>query len=209
MKNSIIAFVVFYLMIYLNCHAQVTTYDIGDYKLPDVQWRALETSFGMTGSNSSSKSNHSNTFGAPQSYLNSTENTQNSFNGGFGLNYSNFQNTRTLQRFTQAGVSSSYISRGEKSFSERISEQREFLPRMFVYCENRIYFRDNMFYEINPDARYIYMNNSSFQRRPENTDLDIKHQSHSLNASVPLKVGIGRIEQVQDARQAIYIYIYI
>jgi hypothetical protein len=75
-------------------------------------------------------------------------------------------------------------------------------PAITLSSQNRIYYRNQYFFE--PD---VSLSEHFFARNLDDDLLYLNQKSHGNNfeIEVPLLIGKGRIEQVQDARLAIYI----
>lgn len=173
-----------------NTQSQVTTYNIGNYKLPPVTWQALETTFGLMGNNIQ--------------YNSLDSESQNSlFSGNLDLNYRFFRNTQSMQRTLHATLASGLTVQND-SYDERVYRSRAYNPRLFLYSENRMYLGNQLFYEINAALDYGHEYQKRGWETEDRTQPQI-HSDHSFAIAIPLKMGAGRIEPVQDARQAIYI----
>jgi hypothetical protein len=184
------------LLLTLNSHSQVTNYDIGTYRLPDVRWRMLETSFGISGSSNNNKN-------AYNSYTQEYRNHYN--NGGLNLYFYQFRNTNVLQQEVSSSFSTGYSIYNEYSNGSMSYSSRNYSPvDLSGSLVNRRYFREELFLETNLEFRNV--NRSYFYQRPAQWDYEGKNIENNFSVSIPLKVGFGRIEQVQDARQAIYIF---
>ena len=69
---------------------------------------------------------------------------------------------------------------------------------------NRKYDPSNWFFEFNQDLRIAYSNNKNIIKTSSNIT-DRKTTSYSISGFLPVKFGKGRIENVGDARQALFI----
>jgi hypothetical protein len=193
MKTKLIPLVLL-LLAALNSLSQVTNYDIGTYRVPDVKWRMLETNFGFSGSSQNSKSTY-NTI--------TSENTGNNNRGNLGLYFYQFRNTDVLQQEISSRLNSGYAI--ENSTGSAVSSSRYYQPLIFSgMIINRRYFRGRVFYETNLDLRNS--KTSRFLKQPEIYAYEGREAQQNIEINIPLKIGYGRIEQVQDARQAIYIF---
>jgi len=181
------------LLLTITVKAQINTFDLSKYKLPDIKRHQLDINAGLGGGNSYYDYYHSRLDN------DNTEKT-NSISGDFGIGYRFYRNSENYQ-------GDQYISIGLRSdYSDERDEDG--------YVGEQIYFSNN--FQINSNNRF-YMNNKFFlesdllftqyySKRNRNDDLfnnEIINKNIQLNAR--LGFGYGRIEQVQDAWLATYI----
>jgi hypothetical protein len=193
MNKSIPILAIFILFSYGALQAQ-TQYNLAGYKLPNLERRLLEAGFSFTGSNYSST--------APG--INNTEFKYGNKNleGDLDLFYQYFLNNERVQRHAEVfaaidGGASSYSSAGETHTRFRIFE-----PVVDVNLVNRYYFRERNFIET-----HLLLNlGTTWQKNIHTlTDVSAVRNRRNMRVLLPLRYGWGRIEQVQDARHAVYI----
>jgi hypothetical protein len=163
-----------------------SNYNLSDYKLPRLKRQLLEVEFDLNGSNNSLQRSDDRDF------------DMGAFRGGLKLNYQYYLNTDRVQRSLFSNAS---IATANESYSHHQFYQSSNLHRNFnVDAVNRYYFHNRYFVETNFRGDI----NKAF-RQWQNDWEDRNNPSFEYRLEVPLKIGWGRIEQVQDARQAIYI----
>jgi len=198
------------LLLGFNAKAQFETINLNNYKLTDFKYRSLST--GLNASNSNSYSDYKSTIGN----LTSKDNTnQNSLNGGGDLSYS----SRTYNR-KYAGTQS--VGFGFNSYFRKSSTDNSFLSPYYnqddsyktssnssnfslgIYSNNRFYLSNDFFMEAN--LRTSQSPSNSYSKADNNLE-EHKIVSKYFNSknTASFKFGNGRIENVTDARVAVYI----
>ncbi len=187
----------------LTTHAQYSTFRLSDYKNPDYLYQSLVLDFA---------------FGSRLSLQDERELRDfnyNNFSLGLdaGGNYQRFSNS--LKRQSDLGISLNagiHSSNSGYKFTEpnqentadrfRHSEQLE------IDLAERFYNRNRYYFEVNAVMNNFY--GASFTEEENKTDTSVyssdynqKNFNNSISAS--FLVGKGRIEQVQDARLALYL----
>jgi hypothetical protein len=183
-----------------------TDFNLSDYKNPDYQYRSLDFGLGLTGNNSINKKDY------PYNYSNKINN--NSFNGNLTSNYFSIKNSEYYQgsqnywfNFSTFG-SNNKTEAGSSTISESTYKQNSQYLSIGVNSSNRFYNSKKRFIETNlifsgELGNLTNKTTSDTKTYPYN----YKNQSgnYRMSASIPLLVGTGRIEEVQDARLAVYI----
>jgi hypothetical protein len=178
---------------------------LSDYKNPDYKWKLLDIKFGLDGDNRFNK----------QEIEFGTSEKQNSFQFGSGLgaDYYATKNSRHYQGYQNFHLSGSVNSNNynETDMVENLTNTRKSSYQSFVITAqtiNRFYNDKNRFAEIDLDF-HGQLNNSTgkYSDDLETYPFNYKNASYShiVLASLPLLIGSGRIEEVQDARLAVYI----
>ena len=190
-----------------NSTAQNTTFKLSDYKNPDYHYQALDLKFDLNNFLSTNK-----TIGNIDDYRNSSGLTSNA-----GANYSSNANSPGYQRATNVSFgagfgSSDYLDNLTISNifkQERKTSSFNHYEDLSVGALNRFYNAKQNYFEINGSFSTAYDGNSETNRLNNNDTItsftSSKKYSSNNHASVALLIGIGRIEQVQDAQLAIYI----
>ncbi|MCK7473965.1 MAG: hypothetical protein MZV49_11495 [Rhodopseudomonas palustris] len=117
------------------------------------------------------------------------------------LNYSYYKNSEKIQMNQQIGVDFNSIFSNYKDESDLLIENLGYEGSAYFLSENRFYFKPGRFIETD----LLYNGNmyiSSQKNFPEITEVSV----NEFNVSIPIIVGFGRIEQVQDCRLALYIF---
>lgn len=196
MKKQKFGLLLFMIGISFNGFSQLTDFDLSKYKLPDLERHSLETNFNISGYNNYIKNPY-------QTFYGYNEYGNNQYNGDILINYNHYLNNFNLQRETnfRFDLSSSFYTRKEDKTLQ--SRNNTITPSLYYQRNNRKYYNGRSFFETDLVLNYQYTGIFSKNSTYDNED---KTQTHTILAQVPLKLGIGRIEQVQDARHAIYIF---
>jgi len=186
-------------------------FNLADYKNPDYKWRSLDFGFSLSGSGSSLK----NTF----EKISKNKNNQSQYGSGLNIGYRSVRNSAIYQGEQNYSFSSTFGGIINKtSFSgadpavpgdvESTHKQNSQSLRMEISSENRFYNNKKLFLEVNPNFSGNYGNdNSEETSNNEVYPFPYKSQRNNylLRASLPVLIGKGRIEDVKDARLAVYI----
>ena len=199
MKKRKIVFLFFITSTFFNISAQLNNFDLSKYKLPDLERRALETYFELSGSNDYDRFPSQTQAGDHQTstFL---------YNGITHLNYNHYLNNSTSQRGSDLGFYFSFGSGNRKENKELFYKYSHEHPVIYYRLYNRKYYSGRTFFENDVVVNYQYQIYKHFSKNA--TDSSVSNyniQTHGVLGIVPLKIGVGRIEPVQDARQAVYI----
>lgn len=192
MKKTLTILWVFISCISL-CFAQEPDYELGSYINPDFKRKALDFSLNSAGvfnSNTNSKTN--------------------SLSGGLGLNYDLISNSVKEQAHTYG-----YVSGNASSTNRDYGKNKDAGTRLFFARDAFQFLKKKTFLEISPrvnvDYQYSKLNDDSYYY---NNYYDNSgefgtyyNKGNNFNSVISLKLGIGkgRIENVGDARQAMFI----
>jgi hypothetical protein len=175
-------------------YGQLDTFDLSRYKLPDIKRSQLDLNIDMNSLNSLTKEN-------PENY-GEVKNSSNTLNGSVMLNYQFYRNSDKIQsdQHYKIELVPDFSSQG---FGDTASDKTQTLTALtFVTSINRIYFDNEFFFE--PDVSFSWR--TCFQNRDNDlTQFEDAWKYTQVDVEVPLLAGKGRIEQIQDARLAIYI----
>lgn len=164
-------------------------YDLSLYKLPELKRHSLEISFD---------------FNQNQSYHNNKSNYDTSYSSyaelffNFNPTYIYYLNTKRLQieSFTNfQPLDFSYSRNYEENFK---SKQWIFNPSFAHNGEYRFYLKNNFFIEVDVNSGIEFAQNVNKEEEVTNTEFN-------NYTTIPILVGFGRIERVEDARLAVYI----
>jgi len=178
---------------------------LSDYVNPDYKWKQLDIRFGLGGNNSFNKQEIE--------YGTSEKQKNYQMNSDLRADYYATKNSRYYQgfqnfRFSGNVSSSSY---GETDLTEDLENTRKSNIQSIVIgaqTVNRFYNEKNRFAEIDLDFLGQLRNSAGEYSADQETYPFIYKQtsySYMVSASLPLLIGTGRIEEVQDARLAVYI----
>ncbi len=193
MKNQLFAGIILCTFLTMQVSAQITnSYDLSDYKLPELKYQMLDVGINVSGnSNSSEVDNYSTDMSG--------------YAGNVSASYNSYLNSAKFQRNSRFSIA----IRGDRYSDEDSTGKRKtsrFLPDMRYSIENRTYLYNKFFVETDMVMDYRF-SNEQYHKKNDSTVLnDRSYNRHTMIVSVPLKVGIGRIEPVNDYYQAIYIY---
>jgi hypothetical protein len=194
MKNSKFILLLLLILWPLIINAQYSGFDLSRYKLPDIKLSRLDAYFDL--GNTVNKSQYK------PSDSDSTESRQDNFRGALNFNYNRLLNTERYQGDFNAlasGSSDLFKSGDENNNSNsgvnRISFQ--------ISSINRFYNQNLNFIEIDPGVSLSM--NSSHNESSGTNSYDDSDDQFTTNLSLPMSIGHGRIEPVEDLRLAIYI----
>ncbi|MBE9469153.1 MAG: hypothetical protein IMY72_12645 [Bacteroidetes bacterium] len=195
MKKIKIGLILIMATIFFNSYAQLNNFNLSDYKLPDLERRSLETNFNLSGQNDYYKINP---YGQDKT-------GENSYYGNIYINYKHYLNSAKLQQETNLGLNFSSNFYNRKEDKELVSKSSNINPQIYLQRNNRKYFNTNYFFETDVFLNYQYGRNYTYSKYSDGSENKENLQTHRMLAYIPLKIGLGRVEPVQDARQAIYI----
>ena len=170
-------------------YSQNIVFDISKYKLPDIKTSSLD--FSMDLNHSMQRSDQY--FSVQHKY------SSRNFSGTFGSIFDHFRNTANYQgdQYARITVSPTY----RKSDNDgQLTENNEFNIDSYLSSKNRFYNATGGFIEVDPVLVYNY--DDTYQSYTSSLNKD---RSADFSLSLPISVGKGRIEPVEDARLAAYI----
>ena len=184
---------------------EYTNFDIGKYTTPDIVRNQLDINFDF----------HSNNSYADNSYSDRDSRYEYSnLSGNISSSFSHYVNTRKKISSLIGNLSfrESYSSsKNKQSFTDDNStnidnESRSFQQNSLLSMSwsNKWYFSELIFmdYGINSNISYNF---TQYKTKNQSEDSNQKQKDFFLNISPQLGIGYGRIENVRDARQAVYI----
>lgn len=200
MKKQKFGLLLFMIGISFNGFSQLDDFDLSKYKLPDLERHSLETNFNLSGYNNYNKVSNQSIYGFE-------EYGTNQYNGDIFINYNHYLNNFKFQRETNFGLDLSSNFYNRKEDKELLYKNNKITPLLYFQKNNRKYYNGLSFFETDLVLNYQYGNNKIFSKSSfDGSEIKDNLQTHTILAHVPLKLGTGRIEQVQDARHAIYIF---
>ena len=180
---------------------------LSNYVNPDYQWRKLELGFGLGGNNSFSDQKIENQESFHQ------QDNQMSYSSDADLNYYATRNSRKYQGYQSFHISGLIdgMKSGDQDISNGTENTRHANTQRFyfsAYTENRFYNSRKQFLEVNLELSSS-LANGKVEYSDDLEDLPFmetsKNFQYAITASLPVLIGLGRIEEVQDARLAVYI----
>jgi hypothetical protein len=181
--------------------AQNTEFKLSDYKNPSYLYRSLDLNFSLNNSSVRNHSNHS----AANSF---------SLNSGAGAAYSFFKNSPGTQTELYASLgagigSSAYGLLLETTSLESTSKSFSHSEYLNTTGVKRFYGDKKYYFEINGSIGATYNGSSGTNKNTSYDTLIASTESgterFTNNTSGAFRIGNGRIEQVQDARVALYL----
>jgi hypothetical protein len=182
------------------CYAGLKDFNLADYKLPDLDRKSLETNSQLYGGNSKSQI-------YPYSQDSSLVEANYRYSFYLSGNLNTYQNTPEFQKESYLYITASIYNSTYKKDDKLDTKYLSTSPSGYYHLENRRYFHKHFFFEFGYLLDYQYSRSKDYFSDQNNSGyLKIQDQKHTVNTNLPLKFGIGRIEQVQDARHAIYLF---
>ncbi|MFM9949830.1 MAG: hypothetical protein ACKV1O_17980 [Saprospiraceae bacterium] len=162
-----------------------TDYNYAAFRFPDIDRKALNAQFGLFGTASR--------FEQRQTTLPS-DNRQSTFANNLNLSYSRFRNTEKLQALRLVSFGHSFSSSRTRS-DVSLNRNTQFNVGLGINDLHRHYYKPQRFWA------YQLLVATTFQKSSQRRDNPIftqKSWEFDLNASLPLKIGKGRIEPIDD-----------
>ncbi|MGE4288305.1 MAG: hypothetical protein AB7E36_06425 [Salinivirgaceae bacterium] len=173
-------------------NAQEINFDLSTYKLPDYKREMLDFNFNLSGSN-----NRSNRW---SSVIDDDGSRSTNLSNTINASYFGFTNTAYQQKTLAitALIPTYYYKRNSYSGNyDYTNESLSMYPSISSEFVNRNFIQDKTYFETNFNGSL----GANFYKKSGYPDDSYFHAF----AEIPLKIGTGRIEEVQDARQAVYI----
>ncbi len=212
MKNTLIlpALLLLLCTFSYSAFAQYDNYKLKDYVNPEYKRQSLDFNFNGTMGNTSTIQDQSG------NYSYKTENKAMNLNSGLSLDYNRVKNSIRIQNTTDIGFSvGGYYSKNDYSNKNDYSgtqTESKYLSKSGTYNINlsfthtgRYYGNNKNFLLFAPSAGFSY--NHFKEKLDDESDQSFNSTkgTFATNASFAIGVGKGRIEEVGDARQAVYI----
>jgi hypothetical protein len=190
MKKTI--FLSFFMLLFSGMmYSQFKEFNLSDFKLPDIKRQRLDLNLNFT-MNNRFDNDHVEGFD-PNKYdywrLYNKDN----------ISYGSYRNTAVLQSEQSYGLNLEPVWYRQKTGSNK-NARFDFSSDFSISSINRKYFSGQLFFE--PDFNFSASYENAKAVSTTRTDKTITDYAY---VEIPLLIGKGRIEQVQDARLAIYI----
>jgi len=184
--------------------AQIDTFDLSIYKRPDLVRHQLDLDFNFS-NGAGHEYNHS--YSPDYNYQQETNNA--SLYSGIGGVYRGYFNNRKYQGNHRLGIGTSggIFSRSTDRENETSSDTKSFGINLSARSINRLYF-DGLYF-VETDLQ-ISNTRVDFHKMTLHTDtlenpVERTNEDRNFEGSLPILVGKGRVEPIQDARMAVYI----
>ncbi len=203
---SVLLFSISLIFCNLNTIAQIDSFNLELYKLPQLERHQLDLKFSTGGGG-----NYDDFKNLYFPYERNTINASNlNFSSNLETRYQGYYNSRDYQGNQNASLNISGVYNNGKNQESGITTNSNYNKWGFAFSgnsNNRFYFNNLFFIESN-----FYLSNLNFSiynqtSTPDTTSNKSIHTNERKNVevSIPLKVGKGRVEPLQDARMAVYI----
>jgi hypothetical protein len=199
MKRKLMVSILFSVLL-LWCadgFGQSTPFDLSGYKLPDLERQGLDLYFNVYGDNSLSSLAEG---------ISPRKTGNHSFRNNITGNYFYYLNNERYQRDFRVnfGNYGSLDGTGQPD-GDLLQRSRQFVAVLDGFFVNRVYVDGSRFYEYSPNFLNTF-SNGYYRNENTNSETETSGISNRFSFNLPLRVGKGRIEPVQDARHAIFIY---
>ncbi len=177
----------------MQLSAQITnSYNLSDYKLPEIRYQSLDAGIRLDGSSTSYEVDNYST-------------DRNTYFGNVNARYLSYLNSERFQRNSIIGINFQGEGYRNNDSTGKLKSS-VFSPNISYRIENRTFFNNKFFVETDLLADYSFNTHKYSMKVDDNVLSDYGANRHEIVVSLPLKVGIGRIEPVHDYYRAIYIY---
>lgn len=199
MKKSRVLLIAVFAAISVIAEAQTIEFDLSDYKLPELERHILDLDFHLSGQQNNNKLNsvYAEFFEPQNQSLFSLYNQLN-------IRYQYYKNSLSHQRnyVLRLGNSLSHSSRNHDTDYKEMNFGMS--PYFTANLKNRwFYDQDQKFL-----AYDLFLNQNYHLTRYQlpGSDVVTRVGRNIFNAQIPIRIGYGRIEPVQDARHAVYLF---
>ena len=203
--------IIFISLIFLTSGLFAQTFELKDYKNPDYQFKMIETGFSFGSNTNAIRKSYSGSQSWPEL---KTDNF--AISGLLTPKYHAYKNRRHYQgsqRFN-LNLNPGYLTNNNETINQNSTQSAEykllrFMGDLYTENNNRFYNNKLQFFEVNIKFQYRYVGQNNSQDKDP-----VDYQSaqstifreQEIGLHVPLLIGMGRIESVQDARLALYIF---
>lgn len=174
--------------VYSQTQLDSTDYDYAAFRFPDIDRKALNAQFGLFGTASKFEQRQLTT---------PNENRQSAFANNLNLSYSRFRNAEKLQALRLVSFGQSFSSsRNKTGLNVTTLDRRTRLNvNLAINDLHRHYYKPQRFWAYQLLVATTFQNSNQRRDNPVITD---KSWAFDLNASLPLTIGKGRIEPIDD-----------
>jgi hypothetical protein len=176
--------------------AQHENFDISKYRLPEMKRHQMDLMFNSWGNSSNEKRVLPGVF----EDVDTLKAIRKQLNGRSNVDYQFYRNSEKMQSFLEVRLNGSFLyDKEERNFYAYKNKEGNFSGNLNFDYNLKYFFRNNWFITSVPEIAMGYQKYRSKQNNSE----EEKYDSYYTENSVSLGFGKGRIEQVQDFRQAI------
>jgi len=184
------------LILVTAINGQYSGFNLSQYKLPDIKLNKLDFNFDLY----HVKDNNI----TQQSLLDERKSIVNNFSGSLNLTYFHYRNSEKYQGDLTAGINSQ-PSINSNRLNGLESTDNSLSTGFSVYSTNRFFNLKQYFLEVDPLLSENIQILKTHDETSSTSTTDDRYHNYSTSISVPVSIGHGRIEPVEDARLAIYI----
>ncbi len=179
-----------------HVNAQNIDFKLQDYQLTDVKFQSFNNSFNLNSNGSNDKNLSADT----------VYSTQNKSDGGLFANMTVYQNTRKFQSTLDVNLSSDgsrsnwfpNVNQSEQSYHWALHASGSYNLRNYV--------KGLFFIEVEPRIKYSFFQSNLYRRNTVSPEVYRRTENTpTFSGGLPIKVGYGRLERVEDARQALFL----
>ncbi len=191
-------------LLFASSQAQID-FNLADYKNPDYRWQALDFQLGLDGQNTVINYDYDDDFKTKQS--------NNSFLGNMEASYHalknsiHYQGVQHYSLYFNANSSKNKRTQGSSN-SESVYQNYGQILALDAFSGNRFYNNKRQFFEVNLNF-YGRLENDLQKHSDDSENYPFRYKdqikTYQADLNLPILVGVGRIEEVQDARLAVYI----
>jgi hypothetical protein len=203
-QSILFIFSVFFLLPALS--SAQDQFKLSDYKNPEYKWQQLNLNFGMAGNNLFNKQEVDSGYNEKTiTSMFSNDLSADYYRTRNSLHYQGYQDVRLISAI--GSTTNDYHDLNNANL-DNTQKQRNGSVGLSFSTVNRFYNEKKMFIETDLDFSGHYDNGkimNSAEQEPEYfiyKDIDYNYRFYT---ELPILAGIGRIEEVQDARLAVYI----
>ena len=175
---------------------QYSNINLSSYKLPDIKLDRLDASFNAGNSLSSNRFR--------PSYSDSTKTFSNTIQGTANIDYYHFRNTERYQGSYEVTGNLSLNNYNNKPDNASQKSNSSYI-NFVASSDNRFYNSNLKFIEADPEISVYSTAITNHTKQSTGSTTDVSTGYFTANFSVPVSVGTGRIEPVEDMRLAVYI----
>lgn len=201
-NNVFMKRIIFLLLFFAfkSLSAQEINYDLSKYKVPDYCRQALDFNFDFSGRGTEDKE--------PRSSDIPTIKTQNNFSGSSDIRYKRIRHSRNFIGDMNLYLQTNYSSNRNEMTKDLRNKTRNAGINIGGYLNHQHYFNSLFFVSYGADSYYKFYNSFYKHEREMNEMHEDEKTTRGKDYSIAGKLGVGygRIENVIDARQAVYIF---
>lgn len=196
MRNLKLLFFSSFLLFPGILFAQYSGFDLSKYKLPDIKLDRLDAAFNL--------GNDLSRYYSRVSLFDTSESRYNHFQGSLNLGYFHFRNSEKYQGDLSVSATSN-TTRYKNRSDDYYAKTNHSGINLQISSTNRFYYQKRNFLEADPEVLLSSSLNKIYDEQISMPTYDNSENLFTASFSLPLLVGHGRIEPIQDARLAIYI----